>query len=68
MMTREHEGYLPARAAAEFLGVQPATLAQWRHHKRYDLKVIRLGRGRRGGRCYYKLSDLRRFMESRASA
>lgn len=64
---REHEGYLPARQAAAFLGVEPATLAQWRFHHRYALPSIRLGKGRRGGRCFYRKADLVRFMESRAT-
>ena len=64
---REHGGYLPAKAAAAFLGVEPTTLAQWRHHGRYPLPFVRIGRGKRGGRCFYRKSDLVKFMESRVA-
>jgi hypothetical protein len=65
---RVDEGYLRAPAAAEFLGVSLGTLAQWRHHKRYPIPFIRIGRGERGGRCFYRKRDLVKFMESRPEA
>ncbi|HUU12330.1 MAG TPA: DNA-binding protein [Terriglobia bacterium] len=63
---REHDGFLPAKAAAAFLGVEPATLAQWRFHHRYPLPFVALRKPgkKRGGRCYYRKIDLIKFMES----
>jgi excisionase family DNA binding protein len=35
---------LTPRETAEILRVSEGTLAQWRHHKRYSLAFLRLGR------------------------
>jgi hypothetical protein len=59
---------LSSSQAARFLGVKISTLSQWRFHKRYELPFIRFGKGRRGGRCYYKLSDLERFVREHTYA
>jgi excisionase family DNA binding protein len=46
--------------AAEFLGVSPGTLPIWRHHARYPLPYIKIGRLVR-----YSEEDLLAWMESR---
>jgi excisionase family DNA binding protein len=46
--------------AAEFLGLEPKTLAIWRSTKRYPLPYIKVGRLVR-----YQRSDLLAFLESR---
>ena len=46
--------------AANFLGLEPKTLAVWRSTKRYPLSYLKVGRLVR----YYK-SDLIAFLESR---
>lgn len=46
--------------AAEILGVKPQTLRDWRHHKRYGLPFVRVGRLVR-----YRLADLEKWLESR---
>lgn len=51
---------LDAKAAAELLGVSASTLAVWRCVKRYPLPFVKVGSG-----VKYRLSDLRRFIESR---
>ena len=65
---RDNEGYLAAPAAARFLGMSLGTLGQWRFHKRYPIPYVRLGRGKRGGRCFYRKSDLVKFMETHVMA
>lgn len=49
------------REAARILSVSPTTLSTWRSRHRYQLPFVRLG-GARSVR--YRLSDLRRFIES----
>jgi hypothetical protein len=51
--------------AAAYLGLAPATLADWAINgtHRSELPYIRLGK-----RCYYRQSDLDRFIESRFAA
>ena len=63
---RDDEGYLAAPAAAVFIGFAPGTLAQHRFHGRYKIPYIRIGTGRRGGRCFYRKRDLIAFMEAHA--
>lgn len=47
-------------AAAEFLGINPQTLAVWRSTKRYPIPYIKVGRSVR-----YRESDLIEWLESR---
>jgi hypothetical protein len=50
--------------AAEFLGgVSPTTLNTWRSTKLYDLPYVKIG-----GRVFYRVEDLRAFMESRTKS
>jgi len=57
----EHdEDLLKEGAAADFLGVEPGTLAVWRCTKRYPLKYAKIGRLIR-----YRRGDLRSFAASR---
>lgn len=49
---------LSRKEAAEFLGLQPHTLAMWALQKR-DLPYIKIG-----SRCMYKLADLESYVES----
>jgi hypothetical protein len=51
---------LDARAAAEFLGLQPNTMAVWRSTRRYDLPWVRVG-----SRVRYRLRDLEAFVQAR---
>jgi len=46
--------------AAEFIGVQPQTLRDWRHNKRYALPYVKVGRLVR-----YRRHDLLNWLESR---
>lgn len=48
------------KAAAEYLGVKPATLAIWRCNKRYNLEYIKVGRLIR-----YRKSALDEFLARR---
>jgi len=54
---------LPPAEAAEYLDVTVGTLAQWRHHKRYPLKYIRVGR-----KIAYRVRDLEQFLDSRTQS
>ena len=47
-------------AAAEYIGVQPQTLAAWASTGRYDLPFVRVGR-----LCKYRLADLEAFLARR---
>jgi len=52
---------LDTNQAAEFLGgISPVTLITWRSTKRYDLPYVKIG-----GRVFYRVEDLRAFVESR---
>jgi predicted site-specific integrase-resolvase len=51
---------LGTQAAADFLGVEPQTLAVWRTSGRYGLPFIKVGRVVR-----YRITDLQRFLEQR---
>lgn len=52
---------LSREKAAEYLGLQPQTLAVWASTGRYDLPYIRVGRSAR-----YRQSDLDAWLESRS--
>ena len=56
----EHDILYDRRRAARYLGYKPNTLAVWDCTGRYDLKPIRIGRSIR-----YRLSELKRFADSR---
>jgi len=43
---------------AEQIRVTYGTLAQWRHHQRYRLPFVRIGR-----KVYYRQQDIDRFIE-----
>jgi excisionase family DNA binding protein len=51
---------LDEKQAAEFLGVAPQTLSNWRCTDRYGLPFIRLGRSIR-----YRLDTLEKWLEGR---
>jgi len=51
---------LSPREAAQFMGIQPETLATWRSTKRYNLRYAKIGRSVR-----YRLADLEDFIASR---
>lgn len=53
---------LTAEQAAEYIGVQPQTLAAWRSTGRYDLPFVRAGRAIR-----YRKSDLDAWMARRTA-
>jgi excisionase family DNA binding protein len=55
------EVLLTPTRAAELLGVSTNTLACWRSTKRYPLGFVRVG-----ARVRYRVSDLERFINSRA--
>lgn len=48
------------KSAADFLGLEPGTLAVWRCNKRYNLPFVKMGR-----LVKYRESDLLAFIESR---
>ncbi len=48
------------KSAAEFLGLEPGTLAVWRSTRRYNLPFVKIGR-----LVKYRESDLLAFVESR---
>ena len=54
------EPMVNTKRAAELLGVSVMTLAQWRHHKRYQLPYVKIG-----NRVMYKVSDLGKLIDSR---
>lgn len=49
---------LDTRQAAQFLGVESHTLAEWRCTKRYSLPYVKIGR-----LVKYRRDDLHRFIE-----
>ena len=49
----------PAQVA-DILGVKVMTLTHWRHHKRYALNFVRVGRSIR-----YRKADVERFIKTR---
>lgn len=51
---------LTTAEAAEYLGVQPQTLAIWRSSGRYELPFVKVGRCIR-----YRLADLEKFLDRR---
>lgn len=50
---------LPDTAAAEMLGVQPATLTNWRCTKRYNLPYVKYGR-----KIFYRREDVEAFIDA----
>lgn len=50
------------KVAAQILGVSDNTLAVWRSTKRYGLRFYKIG-----GRVRYRVSDLKAWLETRAS-
>ncbi|WP_085440393.1 helix-turn-helix domain-containing protein [Magnetofaba australis] len=48
------------REAAKILGVEPTTLGNWRHTKRYPLPYVKVGK-----KVMYRLTDVEEFIESR---
>lgn len=56
-----NEGFLSAKAAAAFLGIEHSTLAVWRCTKRHIIPFHMIGQGR-GSRIFYRKSDLIAFM------
>ena len=55
---------LPRDEAAAYIGVQPSTLAYWRHVGRYrdELPCARIG-----AKCFYRIADLDRWLAARFS-
>ncbi len=43
---------------AKLLGVEITTLAAWRHHSRYNLPYVKLGK-----KIMYRLDDVNNFIE-----
>lgn len=54
------EKLLNRKEAAEYLGVSFHTLAFWKCKKRFEIPTVKMGK-----LVKYRLSDLRRFVESR---
>jgi hypothetical protein len=51
---------LPPAAAAEILHTTEGTLAVWRCEKRYPLRFVKIG-----GKVFYRMTDIEKFIESR---
>ena len=62
-ITTAQSRLLSPRQVAEILGVSVNTLSQWRHHKRYPLRYIKLGKRK----VMYRPADVEAFIASRAS-
>jgi excisionase family DNA binding protein len=60
-MTIQSSPLLTRKQAAEYLGVEPATLHNWACTKRYNLKFYKVGR-----LAKYRIEDLENFLSSRA--
>lgn len=60
MVTAAKPARLSTEEAAEYLGVQPQTLALWRSTGRYKIPYMKVGR-----RVYYRESDLDAWLSSR---
>jgi len=58
--SKENEPLLNRKQAAEYLGLDPGTLAVWDCTKRHDLKPIKVGRAVR-----YRRTHLDQYLESR---
>jgi predicted site-specific integrase-resolvase len=63
MPEQQSQQLLTEKEAAQKLIVAPETLQQWRHHRRYKLPYVKVGRLIR-----YRLSDLESFIASRTVA
>ncbi len=57
---RENQRLLDTRAAADYLGLKPATLEIWRTNGRYDLPYFKVGRWVR-----YRQGDLDSWLAGR---
>ncbi len=55
------DGRMSRADAAIFLGLKPKTLSMWAWERRGP-KIVRIG-----GRCFYRLDDLRRFVDGEAA-
>ena len=49
--------------AANYLGVSAGTLSQWRFHKKFPLRFIKVG-----AKVAYRISDLEMFLDSRTQS
>ena len=58
-MNQQERELLNTEQAADFLGLSPATLANFRCTGRHGIKFIKLGKSVR-----YRRSDLEKFMDS----
>jgi excisionase family DNA binding protein len=63
MPEQQSQQLLTEKEAAQKLIVAPETLQQWRHHRRYKLPYVKVGRLIR-----YRLSDVESFIASRTVA
>lgn len=52
------EKNLTPQEAATLLGIKPATLAMWRHTKRYNLPYLKLGH-----KIMYRTTDVQCFID-----
>jgi len=55
------DGRISRNDAAAYLGRRPKTLAMWALERRGP-KIVRVG-----GRCFYRLDDLQRFVDGEAA-
>lgn len=60
MITADIPALLTTEQVAMILDVKPATLVAWRHHRRYPLRFVAVGRNIR-----YRREDVLSFLESR---
>lgn len=51
---------LTPKEAAELIGTTEGNLAQWRHHKRYGLSFVKIGRNF----VRYRREDVQKFIAS----
>jgi excisionase family DNA binding protein len=51
---------ITATAAAEYMGISPATLQYWRSMSTHKIPYIKVG-----GRVLYRISELEKWLESR---
>jgi excisionase family DNA binding protein len=61
-MTESKHTLLSRTEAAKFLGVKAGTLEVWASTGRYDLPIVKIGR-----LAKYRLSDLQKFIDQRAT-
>ena len=60
MNTNNYNQLLSRKEAAKFLGVKESTLSVWACVKRYNLRVVKIGR-----LAKYRMSDLLKFLDDR---